>query len=289
MRCGSIVSEGAPRVIAAIRGDKLDPGMRLKSLIYYGEVCATALPRLLYFASIGSLLCPRKALALAQLYLDNKDLSTPDPHLATRRLDEIFSRTTIPECEIVGSYLNMRSSDTRALTEVSALGGLMQLLSPKAVFEIGTFVGRTTRLLAKNAPLAQVFTLDLPQQTVRHRVGEFYVGHPEALRIVQLCGNSQTFDFSPWQDGIDFCWVDACHDYSCVVNDTLAALKIVKPGGWIGWHDYRHTAWWSGVTRAVREFARRFPGATYHLLNTTITLHQVSQGSKHSSSLIPES
>jgi hypothetical protein len=78
-------------------------------------------------------------------------------------------------------------------------------------------------------------------------------------------------DYSPWHGQCDFVWVDACHDYPVVVQDTRAALRLRHNRGWIAWHDYRHTTWWSGVTRAVRELARSHPGVR-HIRGTTVAV-----------------
>ncbi len=37
------------------------------------------------------------------------------------------------------------------------------------------------------------------------------------------------------------------------------ALKLLAPGDWIAWQDYRHTAWWSGVTKGVRDLYKSSP------------------------------
>lgn len=156
--------------------------------------------------------------------------------------------------------------------EVACLGYLVQSLRPQLIFEIGTFVGRTTRLLAMNAPPnCQIVTLDLPPEQLEHNIGEDYKHTTEASKIKQAYGDSLIFDFSPWCGKCDFVWVDACHDYEYVVSDTQNALKLCRSGGWIGWHDYRHTAWWSGVTRAVRELHRNIQGVR-HIRGTTLAL-----------------
>ncbi|MBU2110846.1 MAG: class I SAM-dependent methyltransferase [Actinobacteria bacterium] len=47
----------------------------------------------------------------------------------------------------------------------------------------------------------------------------------------------------------DFVWLDAAHDYEAVRADLQAWIPKVKPGGWIGGHDFnRHC---SGVVMAV--------------------------------------
>jgi predicted O-methyltransferase YrrM len=179
---------------------------------------------------------------------------------------------TNTDVAIIGPYYSPRSSDTRILMELACLAKIMEALKPLLVFEIGTFVGRTTRLFANNAPPnCQIVTLDLEPQHVPHQIGEAFLQTDERRRITQCYGDSRTFDFSPWYGKCDFVWVDACHDYEYVVSDTETAMRLCRPGGWVGWHDYRHTAWWSGVTRCVRELAIEHSGMR-HIRGTTIAM-----------------
>ena len=49
---------------------------------------------------------------------------------------------------------------------------------------------------------------------------------------------------------LDFCFIDAAHDYKSVKEDILHWWPKVKFGGCFGGHDYPH---WSGVKKAVDE------------------------------------
>jgi len=49
---------------------------------------------------------------------------------------------------------------------------------------------------------------------------------------------------------LDFCFIDAAHDYESVKADIIAWLPKVKKGGWLIFHDY---GLFEGVTRAVDE------------------------------------
>jgi len=51
---------------------------------------------------------------------------------------------------------------------------------------------------------------------------------------------------------LDFIFIDACHEYDCVIADLNAWFPKLKSGGWIAGHDYY--AGHYGVEKAVNEF-----------------------------------
>ncbi len=152
--------------------------------------------------------------------------------------------------------------------ELIVLNSVVSASNAKSIFEFGTFDGRTTRNLAANAgDDGRVWTIDLPRESVaelsvpihaherryvdKSESGRRYRGTPEAARITSLHGNSATFDFSEYLGTMDFVFVDASHAYRYVINDSLIALRLLKPaGGTIAWHDYGR---WDGVTRALND------------------------------------
>jgi predicted O-methyltransferase YrrM len=158
--------------------------------------------------------------------------------------------------------------------ELVVLNGIVRASRAKSIFEFGTFDGRTTRNLAANVPAdGNVWTIDLPQSSMsglavpidrqeqkyvaKLRSGDRYRGTPEERRIVQLFGDSGTYDFSKLFGSFDFVFVDASHAYQYVINDSLLALQLLGPrGGTIAWHDYGR---WDGVTRALNDLQRRHP------------------------------
>jgi predicted O-methyltransferase YrrM len=148
------------------------------------------------------------------------------------------------------------------------LAYIAKATAPRRVFEIGTFRGRTTLNFALNTPDdAEIFTLDLSPEERRRmakdvseedrrlieldETGIDYKGKDVASKIVQLWGNSLTFDFSPWKGSIDLVFVDAAHHYDAVRSDTAAALEMVKPGGLIIWDNFSQYGDYNDVTRAV--------------------------------------
>jgi predicted O-methyltransferase YrrM len=151
---------------------------------------------------------------------------------------------------------------------------IVRNLEPSKLFEFGTFDGRTTLNLAVNAGKdAVVYTLDLPRSGIEsaskpmHRdeiryadkatSGGRYRGTDAESRVVQLYGDSGSFDFTAYYGNVDLVFVDASHTFDYVVNDSLLALRMLRPsGGTIIWHDYSR---WDGVTRALNQLYTKHP------------------------------
>lgn len=158
-----------------------------------------------------------------------------------------------------------------SIYELLAIVLLVRARQPKALFEIGTFDGRTTLNLAANALKdSRVHTLDLPSSRLdqtRFNVEEIekiyiakpvsgsrFLGRPEGSNIIQHYGDSAEFDFGPYFGQMDFVFVDASHAYEYVLNDSRIALNLLRQGkGIILWHDYNRPEWWPGVLKALDE------------------------------------
>lgn len=157
-----------------------------------------------------------------------------------------------------------------SLLETIIIAKLIKHYNPSKLFEIGTFDGRTTLNMAANcSEQAKVYTLDLPKDKlystklpivpvekkyIDKEISRLkYLGTDCEKKVVQLYGDSATFDFSPFFNMIDFMFIDGSHSYEYVLNDSKQALKMLKNGqGLILWHDY-NTPFWQGVTRALNE------------------------------------
>ncbi|NCD23927.1 MAG: class I SAM-dependent methyltransferase [Spartobacteria bacterium] len=154
-------------------------------------------------------------------------------------------------------------------TELMLIAAFVRQRQPAVCFEIGTFDGRTTENMSANQPEAgRCYTLDLPPEGADHAAlplasgDKTYIAKPasgarisaqaKAGRIVQLYGDSGTFDFAPYFGQVDLMFIDGSHSYEYVLSDTEAAWKMVKPGGLLLWHDY-DSRWWPGVTRALNQ------------------------------------
>ena len=88
-------------------------------------------------------------------------------------------------------------------------------------------------------------------------VGSRFAGTSEADRIEQLYGDSLAFDPMPYRGTMDFCFIDASHEYQHVRRDTESALAMVRPGGVIFWHDY--SRWWPGVQKCLDDLSAEQP------------------------------
>lgn len=173
-------------------------------------------------------------------------------------------------------------------TELMLIAALVRQRQPAVCFEIGTFDGRTTENMAANQPDdGKCYTLDLPPDGADKAAlplasGDVtYIQKPvsgarisaqaKSGKIVQLFGDSGTYDFSPYDGKVDVMFVDGAHSYEYVLSDTEAAYRMVKPGGLVLWHDY-DSRWFPGVTRALNQLQAqdaRFQGIR-HIENTAL-------------------
>jgi hypothetical protein len=76
-----------------------------------------------------------------------------------------------------------------------------------------------------------------------------------------LFGDSKAFDESRYQGECDLVFVDGSHAFSYVMNDSRKALRMVRSGGLVLWHDYRdvRAGETRGVFEALNELSRELP------------------------------
>ena len=170
-----------------------------------------------------------------------------------------------------------KSDGNVRLSELAILALAAREVAPGSeIIEIGTFDGRTALNLAINAaPGVAIATLDLPpdqQSAMAIEDSERrYVDKPApgarlrdcgeawravAGRVVQLHGDSATYDWSTHLGRAGLVFVDGSHAYDYAKKDSETAMRLIQPGGIVLWHDY---GVWPGVTKALEELdaARR--------------------------------
>jgi predicted O-methyltransferase YrrM len=159
--------------------------------------------------------------------------------------------------------------------ELLAIAAIAAHLRPSAAFEFGTADGRTTRTLAANLPTSgRCYTINLPLgQDPGHRqevpVGARFRDTDEAARIVQLWGDTATFDFWPHQGKCQLVFIDADHSEAAVRRDSETALRLVdRSRGVILWHD----ALRFGVQRALPRLSQEQGLPIYLITDTNLAM-----------------
>ncbi len=181
----------------------------------------------------------------------------------------------------------------RRLLDASVIGGACRNGDPGVILEIGTSHGRTTALMAGNAPSATVYTVNIPPEEIaeggrnvtfapaREEIGSYYraLGHQNVRQIFANTARWQP-DFAP----IDVAFIDGCHDTDFVYNDTRKVLKNCRPGSIIIWHDFnpelaRVYGWINEVCTGVeRLYADRLlTGKILHLQDSWTGLYRVPE------------
>ena len=191
------------------------------------------------------------------------------------RLPEIDLREIVPDLENVttsfpASQIQRTRSMVLPLGDLLSISAMCAARQPKRVFEIGTYTGSTTLLMAMNTPSStELFTLDLRVEDMPEswldengnppfEAGLLFRHTPFQSKIRQLLGGSDAFDFSPYKGTIDFVYIDADHSCDAVLRDSEIAFELVSPDGIIVWDDYRwlpeHSAI-AGVTNALNRLS----------------------------------
>ncbi len=208
--------------------------------------------------------------------------------LSPRALDELYDAADVDAVQIPVSQVRRYDEWAVPAAELLTLAGLCAYARPRRVFEIGTYTGASTLVLAMNTPAdTEIFTVDIhPDARATHRhglgvggfpeypVGGDFAGHAAASKITQLYGNSLEMDLSAYEGTIDLVYVDADHTYEFVKADTATAFRLLRPGGTIVWDDYtwndRHPEC-AGVTRTLNELSRTRP--VYRLSGTRFGIY----------------
>ena len=180
------------------------------------------------------------------------------------------------------------------LDEQVYLATVTRVLRPQKIFEIGTYMGRTTSLLILNAqPDTTVVSLDLPPEhtpdaaanaeyidtdleLVRGRKLAYYV-HQLGLasRYQQLLCDSLTFDPEPHRGTVELGFIDGAHSRRYVENDTLKMATMTAERGLVFWHDYGGKGRFRPLTEYLESLAGKI--TLYRVPNTSLAWTTASE------------
>ena len=129
------------------------------------------------------------------------------------------------------------------------------------MIEIGSYMGESTMLFASSQIFDKIYTIE-PHEG--HEIFNENHGYSWELVKQQFEINTRYFDnislisdysynvVDTFEDNsIDFIYIDANHLYESVKQDLTLYYPKVKPGGYIGGHDYQKD--WPGVVTAIHE------------------------------------
>jgi predicted O-methyltransferase YrrM len=156
----------------------------------------------------------------------------------------LFSEFKMQRMEELLAARDGATNDTR----VPGLLDLINMTKPCSVLEIGCFTGISTEVfLLHCARVVSVDCWDAPyiKLTFNGRVAVY-----PHLTVIQ--GRSPGALEPLHQQSFDLCYIDGDHSYEAVKADIIACKSLVRPGSYIGGHDY---GWWDcpGVKPAVDE------------------------------------
>jgi len=149
--------------------------------------------------------------------------------------------------------------------DVQALIDLCQRFGTKRLLEIGCNRGETMLALSERFPDLYMVGVDpgdyvpplerAPTQFAEylpaHRVGELVIDRPN-VRIYR-CRSRQFFAAAFAEPLFDGVFIDGDHRQAAVEHDTRLATRLLRPGGFIAWHDCDNEA--LGVVHALRALA----------------------------------
>jgi len=190
-------------------------------------------------------------------------------------------------------YNSLEDVNYRRLRDAEVLGTACRNAGTSVLLEIGTSLGHSTALMARNAPEGLVHTVNIPPEGIseggrnvthalsRNEIGSYY--REEGLKnIRQILANTATW--VPDCGTINVVFIDGCHDADFVFNDTKKVLPFCKPGSLILWHDFhpllaRTYPWIAEVCSGIERLyaSRLLRGRVLHLQDSWTGLYEVPE------------
>lgn len=152
-------------------------------------------------------------------------------------------------------------SDIHTWTSADEVAELQRLAATRRVLELGTWRGHTAIAMSKTALVVMTVDTHLgdqgtiesmgPQFTLPIFIDNMKNESGSKGRIIPVIGeNSDILRLLYWLNvTFDMIFIDAAHDYKNVKYDTESSFLLLRPNGYISWHDF----WTSSVNQAANE------------------------------------
>lgn len=216
------------------------------------------------------------------------DLERAKKHIPSVWFEELFPPVILKEQICLENFFgHIGNIQTEPLCKMCLM---VKFFKPKKILELGTYNGMTALNLALNMPGDSViYTLDLPKtgepdlpiseidkyvSRKYHKIfntetGSYFKNRKD-LNIIQLYGDSATFDFSSISKNFELIFIDAAHDYEHKRIDTENAFKYISPNGIIIWDNYADI-FCPEVTAYFADIAADFK--FFHLKKTNLLIY----------------
>jgi len=189
----------------------------------------------------------RKCLKLGSSfpYLESNVLKVRNLEYLKRAMG--WTKNPVLEGEHLHAFQYLEDLNDRRIRDAEVIGAACCNGRPNILLEIGTSYGRTTALMARNAPEGMVYTVNILPEDIakggkhisvapsREEIGMEYrsLGYTNVRQIF-----ANTLHWEPDFGPIDVVFIDGCHDARFVFNDTEKVLKKCRPQSLILWHDF---------------------------------------------------
>lgn len=232
----------------------------------------------------------KKPASMAKLhYLEANVLEVRDLEMLSKAMG--WKKEPILNDDSLYKFNYLEDLNNRRLRDAEVIHSACANAEAKVILEIGTATGRTTALMATNAPDATIYTVNIPPEEIKE--GGVYVTYaPEKEEIghvyrekglpniKQIYANTATWE--PNIGIIDVAFIDGSHDANFIYNDTKKILKNCKSGSLILWHDFNPSLmkvypWISDVCKGIEMLYRDkiIKGRILHLQDSWVGLYKV--------------
>jgi len=157
--------------------------------------------------------------------------------------------------------------------DCSVLNKYASRMERAKMVEIGSFLGRSTKVLLLSSPTSKVVSVDPYADNYQYAKDSPFIviNIPPDDAFNQINNNLREFGNwklvrerahnvgKEWKENIDFLFIDGDHSYEHVSQDIADWVPGVKSGGYVLFHDYESPAF-PGIAQAISEVKEKYFG-----------------------------